>query len=146
MSRLHVHVTVDDLESNIAFYTAVFGSAPVVRKPDYAKWMVDDPKVNFAISSRGRAPGLDHLGLQAEDETELAAMRARLEDAGIQGLPQTGATCCYARSDKYWVTDPQGIAWETFHTLAQAPLFGESADTPSAGACCTPAASGRCAG
>ena len=144
MSRLHVHIAVDHLERNIAFYTAVFGSDPVVRKADYAKWRLDEPKVNFAISARGRKSGLDHLGIQAEDERELADIRARLESAGIAGLEQSGTTCCYARSDKYWVTDPQGIAWESFHTLGEAPMFGEHAEGAESGACCAPTASDCC--
>lgn len=145
MSRFHVHVAVDDLARNIAFYSAVFGVSPSVVKPDYAKWDLSDPKLNFAISTRGRTAGLDHVGIQTDSEEELAAVRARLDAAGLAGVAQDNTTCCYARSDKYWVVDPQGIAWETFHTLGSAPVFGETAEQASdAGACCTPNLSGCC--
>jgi len=143
MKRFHVHVAVDDLDANIRFYSTVFGCGPAVRKDDYAKWMLDDPRVNFAISRRGAAPGLDHLGIQVDTAEELTAARAQVERAAIAAQDQTGADCCYARSDKYWVTDPQGIAWETFHTLDAIPVFGGDtrvAPTSSA-ACCAPAAS-----
>ena len=142
MKRFHVHVSVDDLDSNIRFYSTVFGSPPTVRKDDYAKWMMEDPRVNFAISKRGAKAGLDHLGLQVESDEELAALRGQVEKAEIAALDQTGAACCYAKSDKYWITDPQGIAWETFHTLDSIPMFGDDSRTaPTAqgdAACCTP--------
>ena len=143
MKRFHVHVSVDDLDANIRFYSTVFGLPPAVQKEDYAKWMLDDPRVNFAISRRGARPGLDHLGVQVDSDEELAVLRAQAERAEIAALDQTGAACCYARSDKYWITDPQGIAWETFHTLDEIPVFGadsrsEPADTGKA--CCAPAA------
>ena len=138
MNRFHMHIAVDDLDRNIAFYSALFGAEPAVTKPDYAKWELTDPAVNFAISARGRAAGLDHVGLQAASEDERAAIEARLSAADIAGVKQEGTTCCYARSDKYWVTDPQGIAWETFHTLGEAPMFGE-AETAEGSACCAPA-------
>ncbi len=139
MSRFHMHLAVEDLDRNIGFYTALFGVPPTVEKPDYAKWELADPAVNFAISARGRRPGLDHVGIQAADEAELAALRARLEAAGVEGIEQSGTTCCYARSDKYWSVDPQGIAWEGFHTLGEAAIFG-AAREPGSGeaACCTP--------
>lgn len=143
MKRFHVHVSVDDLAANIGFYSAVFGSAPTVVKPDYAKWMLDDPRINFAISQRGGKAGLNHLGLQVESDDELAALRAQVDGAGITAVEQTRAACCYAESDKYWTRDPQGIAWETFHTLDSIPVFGDSKDVPdeaAAGACCVPAA------
>ena len=140
MKRFHVHVAVDDLEANIRFYSSVFGAEPTVRKPDYAKWMVEDPRVNFAISQRGAKPGVDHLGFQVDSEEELSALRAQVAGAEIAALDQPGAECCYARSDKYWITDPQGIAWETYRTLGEANIFG--ADTKKqaseAGACCAP--------
>jgi catechol 2,3-dioxygenase-like lactoylglutathione lyase family enzyme len=144
MKRFHVHVSVDDLDANIRFYSTVFGLPPAVQKDDYAKWMLDDPRVNFAISRRGARPGLDHLGVQVDSDEELAVLRAQAERAEIAALDQTGAACCYARSDKYWITDPQGIAWETFHTLDEIPVFGadsrsEPADTGEA--CCAPSAS-----
>ncbi|AOV16439.1 glyoxalase [Acidihalobacter aeolianus] len=150
MSRFHLHIAVDDLERNIAFYSAVFGTEPTVKHDDYAKWQLDDPRINFAISSRGAKPGVDHVGLQSESEEELAAIRQRLEAAGIDGTAQENATCCYARSDKYWVQDPQGIPWETFHTLGAIPLFSEALGQETAeGACCPPpstASSESCCG
>ena len=143
MKRFHVHVSVDDLASNIGFYSAVFGLPPTVTKPDYAKWMLDDPRINFAISQRGGKAGLNHLGLQVESEQELAGLRAQVAGAGIAAIEQAGAACCYAQSDKYWTRDPQGIAWETFHTLDSIPVFGDAGDAPeaaAAGACCVPSA------
>ena len=132
MKRFHVHVAVDDLSKSIAFYSAMFGEQPAVVKSDYAKWMLDDPRVNFAISNRGLAPGVNHLGFQAEDEAELQAIHANLERADTAVVSEKGALCCYAKSDKYWVTDPQGIAWESFRSLGSIPLFGN--DAVSAGA------------
>jgi catechol 2,3-dioxygenase-like lactoylglutathione lyase family enzyme len=146
MKRFHVHVAVDDLAANIRFYSTVFGMPPSVEKGDYAKWMLDDPRINFAISQRGLKAGLDHLGLQVESDTELTQLRSQIGEAEIAALDQTGATCCYAKSDKYWITDPQGIAWETFHTLDSAPVYGDTEreqPAPKAaaeGACCTPSA------
>lgn len=144
MSRFHIHLAVADLQQSVNFYSAVFGSPPSVLKHDYAKWALDDPRLNFAISTRGARTGLDHVGLQAENDEELQTMRQRLEHAGIHGLAQEGTTCCYAQSDKYWVQDPQGIAWETFHTLNSAPVFGEQPEAASQHACCTPKLSGCC--
>ena len=145
MSRFHLHIAVADLQQSVKFYSAVFGSQPSVLKPDYAKWALEDPRLNFAISTRGARTGLDHVGLQAESDEELQAMRQRLESAGIHGLAQEGATCCYAESDKYWVQDPQGIAWESFHSLGEAPMFGGTTDQDEAGsACCAPNVSGCC--
>lgn len=142
MKRLHVHIAVDDLDRNIAFYASMFGAEPTVRHGDYAKWQLDDPRVNFAISSRGRKAGLDHLGIQVETDEELAGMHERLAAADIATVDQAATACCYARSDKHWAVDPQGIAWETFRTLASIPMFGESAEvagaTASAAACCAP--------
>ena len=147
MKRFHVHVAVDDLAANVQFYSAVFGCAPAVQHDDYAKWMLDDPRVNFAISARGARAGLDHLGIQVDSDAELAALRAQVDGAQIAALDQQGAACCYARSDKHWITDPQGIAWETFHTLDAIPTFGEARreapPVPAAAqgaACCAPAA------
>ncbi len=141
MKRFHVHVSVEDLDANIHFYSTVFGQSPAVRKDDYAKWMLDDPRINFAISRRGAAPGLDHLGVQVESDQELSALRAQVGGAEIAALDQAGANCCYAKSDKYWITDPQGIAWETFHTLDSIPVFGaDTLQQPEAdgAACCAP--------
>jgi catechol 2,3-dioxygenase-like lactoylglutathione lyase family enzyme len=144
MKRFHVHVNVNDLDASIRFYSTLFGSAPTVRKPDYAKWMLDDPRVNFAISQRNRAAGVDHLGLQAEDGAELATIGERLMAADAIALAEQGTTCCYAYSDKYWTEDPQGVRWETFHTHGEATTY--SAPVPHAapaksGACCGPQSS-----
>jgi len=140
MKRFHVHVAVDDLEANIRFYSTVFGTAPTVRKPDYAKWMMEDPRVNFAISQRGAKAGVDHLGFQVDTDDELQALRQQVAKAEIAALDQPDAECCYARSDKYWVTDPQGIAWETYRTLGEAEIYGADSTKKAAeaGACCAP--------
>ena len=138
MKRFHIHVAVDNLQDNIRFYSAVFGSAPTVVKDDYAKWMLDDPRVNFAISNRGSKAGLDHLGFQVESDTELRSMKQNLISAQAPVLEQNETSCCYAKADKYWITDPQGIAWETFHTLGTVPIYGESrpAERDAKAACC----------
>jgi catechol 2,3-dioxygenase-like lactoylglutathione lyase family enzyme len=141
MKRFHVHVGVDDLAANIRFYTTVFGIPPTVEKSDYAKWMIDDPRINFAISQRGLKAGIDHLGLQVETDDELEQMRGQVGQAEIAVLDQIDASCCYAKSDKYWVTDPQGIAWETFRTLDSIPVYGNTVrEQPAQTApCCGPA-------
>lgn len=139
MKRFHVHVAVDDLDANVRFYSSIFGAGPTVLKPDYAKWMVEDPRINFAISKRGVKAGVDHLGFQVDSDEELKTLREQVGAADIAAFDQPEATCCYARSDKYWTTDPQGIAWETYRTLGEAEMFG--ADTSKAaesGACCSP--------
>ncbi len=144
MKRMHIHVSVDDLDKSIGFYARLFDAEPSVVKADYAKWMLDDPRVNFAISARGAETGLDHLGIQVDSDAELAAIHDRLDAAGQAVFSQEGTTCCYARSDKHWVTDPQGVAWEAFHTLGSALTFGSSRDTSRSGAtgagdaCCAP--------
>ena len=130
MKRFHVHVAVDDLDANIRFYSTLFGTPPTVHKPDYAKWMLDDPRVNFAISKRGVKSGVDHLGVQVESGVDLAILREQVAAAEIAALDQPNTLCCYARSDKYWVTDPQGIAWETFHTLDSIPVYGDAQRQP----------------
>jgi len=140
MKRFHVHVSVDDLDANIQFYSTMFGAPPTVVKPDYAKWIVEDPRVHFAISKRGIKAGVDHLGVQVESETELTALRDQVATAEIAALDQPNSECCYARSDKYWTTDPQGIAWETFHTLDSIPVYGE-AERSQKSACCDAAPS-----
>jgi len=142
MKRFHVHVAVDDLAANVRFYTTMFGMPPTVEKTDYAKWMIDEPRINFAISQRGLKAGIDHLGLQVETDDELAQMRGQIDKAEIAALDQTDASCCYAKSDKYWVTDPQGIAWETFRTLDSIPVYGNTVREQPAekAACCAPAA------
>lgn len=139
MKRFHVHVHVDDLPQSIAFYSRLFAAEPTRVESDYAKWMLDDPRVNFAISTHGHAAGLDHLGFQVDDAHELAELKARAESAELALLDEGLTTCCYARSEKHWVTDPQGIAWEHFHTLDPIPMFREAAAEPAAGACCAPA-------
>lgn len=141
MKRLHVHVSVANLEENIGFYSALFGSAPSIVKPDYAKWMLDDPRVNFAISSRSTVQGLDHLGIQAENAEELKQLKQRLENAAVPSSSDIGANCCYSKSDKHWTVDPQGIAWESFHTLETIPTFKNVVEEPSGAACCAPRAS-----
>lgn len=141
MKRFHVHVAVADLAASIRFYSSLFGTEPSVVKPDYAKWMLDDPRINFAISARGAPAGLNHLGIQVDSTEELGALRAQVAAADIQARDEMGASCCYSRSDKYWVEDPQGIAWETFHTLGSIPVYGDHAGAADRqDACCTPAA------
>ena len=140
MKRFHAHVHVDDLAQSIAFYSKLFAAAPTRVEADYAKWMLEDPRVNFAISTRGAKPGLDHFGMQTDDAAELAELKARAEAADMALLDEGNTTCCYARSEKHWVTDPQGIAWEHFHTLGDIPVFNEATPSSSAGACCAPAA------
>jgi catechol 2,3-dioxygenase-like lactoylglutathione lyase family enzyme len=133
MKRFHVHLSVTDLASSIRFYTTLFGQSPTIEQTDYAKWLLADPAVNFAISSRdARSPGVNHLGLQVTDAEDLAASSEILRAAGAQVFEQRAATCCYALSDKHWVQDPDGVAWETFHTLGSAPVFGDDA-VPFAG-------------
>ena len=144
MKRFHVHLSVDDLDANIQFYSTVFGIPPTVLKPDYAKWMVDDPQLNFAISKRGSTLGIDHLGVQVESDAELTTLREQVAAAEIAAFDQPNAACCYARSDKYWITDPQGVAWETFHTLDSIPVYGEVAHAEST-ACCASKSSACCA-
>ena len=140
MKRFHAHVHVDDLAQSIAFYSKLFAAAPTRVEADYAKWMLEDPRVNFAISTRGAKPGLDHFGMQTDDAAELAELKSRAEAADMALLDEGNTTCCYARSEKHWVTDPQGIAWEHFHTLGDIPVFNEAAPSSAAGACCTLAA------
>ena len=144
MKRLHVHVAVHDIQQSVRFYSALFAAQPTVTKDDYAKWMLDDPRVNFAISKRGAKIGLDHLGIQAENEAELEGIGSQLAQADVSTLEQKGASCCYAKSDKYWTLDPQGIAWESFHTLDSVPTYGgdvrsKAAKTEKKAACCAPA-------
>jgi catechol-2,3-dioxygenase len=145
MKRLHVHVAVADIEQSTKFYSNLFGAEPTVRKDDYAKWMLDDPRVNFAISSRGREPGLDHLGIQAENDDELKEVATRLKAANMQVFDEGATTCCYAQSEKAWVVDPQGIAWETFFTTGSSTVYGvdndvSTGEVPMAkqSACCAP--------
>lgn len=127
MKRLHVHVAVDSLEKSIGFYSTLFAAEPSVRKPDYAKWMLDDPRVNFAISAHDRPAGIDHLGVQVETDSELREIADRLKAAGEATRDQEATTCCYATSNKSWVSDPSGIRWETFFTFGDATSYGEDA-------------------
>lgn len=147
MKRFHVHVAVRDLEQSTAFYANLFGAPPSVQKPGYAKWMLDDPRINFAISTARGAPGIEHLGVQVDTEADLSGLRQRMACAGGRITDEEAANCCYAVSDKHWTVDPQGIAWEAFHTLAQAQYFGDDrgpAREEQAGACCAPRAVGCC--
>src|SRR5918995_4115157 len=146
MKQLHVHVAVDNLDTSIHFYSVLFAAEPTVAKPDYAKWMLDDPRVNFAISARGGATGVQHLGIQAEDAAELDAVFGRLAAAGRPVLEEAGATCCYAHSEKQRVSDPQGVPWETFLTHGESTVYGEGGALErlaavgggAASACCAP--------
>ena len=143
MNRFHVHVSVKDLDESIRFYSKLFGATPSVTKPDYAKWMLEDPRVNFAISHNqcGATVGINHLGLQVDSESELSALETRFAAAGLNGVQEHGASCCYAKSDKTWLQDPQGIAWENFHTLGSVPVFGGNGpELLRAGGACTPSA------
>ena len=147
MKRLHVHVGVSDLDRSIPFYATLFGAEPSVVKPDYAKWMLDDPRVNFAISSgRHAAKGIEHLGIQAEDQAELAEVYGRLKAADRPVLEEGATTCCYAKSEKSWIADPDGVVWEAFLTSGEATIYGDSpalatlADSEAEIACCAPAA------
>src|SRR6266566_3174934 len=132
MKRFHVHVAVPDISESIRFYSTLFGAQPAVKKDDYAKWMLDDPRINFAISDRSPRKGVDHLGLQAESGDELEEIGSRLAQADVATTAQKNASCCYAKSDKYWTLDPQGIAWESFHTLDSVPLYGQETRTAAA--------------
>ena len=137
MKRFHVHAHVEDLSASVAFYSKLFGAEPARLESDYAKWMLDDPRINFAISTRGGKPGVDHLGIQTDDAEELAELKARAQAADLSLFDEGEVSCCYARSEKHWVTDPQGIAWEHFHTLDSIPVFSERRGEPaSASACC----------
>jgi catechol 2,3-dioxygenase-like lactoylglutathione lyase family enzyme len=159
MKRLHVHVSVDNLTDSIKFYSGMFAAEPTISKPDYAKWQLEDPRMNFAISQRGAKAGLDHLGIQVESDTELDEMQARLDALQPGVEKEEGVQCCYAKSDKYWLTDPSGIAWETFHSLEAVPVYGEptyvrasrvAVDIPvvqaanqGESACCVPSSSAK---
>lgn len=142
MKRMHVHVSVDNLAESIKFYSGMFASEPTIVKGDYAKWQLDDPRVNFAISSRGAEAGLNHLGIQVESAEELGQMQSRLAQLDGDIETEENTACCYARSDKHWISDPSGIAWETFHTLDTIPVYG-GAESPADAACCVPVAKPR---
>ncbi len=139
MKTMHIHLAVEDLKQNIDFYSTMFGSQPTVAHDDYAKWMLDDPRVNFAISNRSDQLGLNHLGIQVDNEIELQAIKHQLDTTQAPIATQQGTSCCYARSDKHWITDPQGIAWETFNTLNEIPTFNDkkaASDGDNPFACC----------
>jgi len=142
MKRLHVHVSADDLAQSVRFYSTLFAAEPAVTKQDYAKWMLDDPRVNFAISTRSGESGLDHLGIQVETLGELQEVYGRLRQADRPVLDEGATTCCYAQSEKSWITDPQGVSWETFLTTGESTVYGDSADLgairTTAAVCCTP--------
>jgi predicted enzyme related to lactoylglutathione lyase len=142
MKRMHVHVSVESIDNAIAFYSTLFAAQPAVVKPDYAKWMLDDPRVNFAISRRGRQPGLDHLGIQVESKDELQEVYGRLHQAGGDIFEEGQTTCCYAKSEKSWIDDPAGISWETFFTTGESTNYGDSVErgarVAQAKACCEP--------
>ena len=145
MKRLHVHVAVNDLSQSVGFYSALFAAPPTVLKADYAKWMLDDPRVNFAISTRGREPGLDHLGIQVESQEELHEVYDRLRQAGGNMIEQGETACCYSKSEKSWIDDPAGISWETFHTTGESTDYGDGSGERVARlahektSCCAPA-------
>ncbi|OLB11300.1 MAG: glyoxalase/bleomycin resistance/dioxygenase family protein [Gammaproteobacteria bacterium 13_2_20CM_66_19] len=143
MKRLHVHVSVRDLDASVRFYSQLFAAAPSTRKPDYAKWMLEDPRVNFAISQRDGKPGVQHLGIQVEDRTELAEVYERLRSAEGPVIEEGETTCCYAHSEKSWIDDPQGVQWETFLTTGQSTVYGTDEIRPksaklSEAPCCAP--------
>jgi len=150
MKRMHVHVSVDDLDASIRFYTELFAATPTVRKVDYAKWMLEDPRVNFAISHRGAPAGIQHLGIQVEGTKELEEVYQRLKHADRPVLEEGATTCCYAASEKSWIEDPQGVQWETFLTTGESTVYGHdpqdavtgerSAGSSSAPSCCGPRA------
>ncbi len=145
MKRLHVHVVVPDLDQSIRFYSTLFGAQPSKRQPDYAKWMLEDPRVNFAISTRAaREQGVDHVDIQVDSRVELDELAKRLKQAGASTFDEEATTCCYAKSDKTWVNDPAGVRWETFYTFGDATTYGENAaelePAASCGAACAPPA------
>jgi len=142
MKRMHVNVSVADLDASINFYNALFDSKPAVVKHDYAKWMLEDPRINFAITTRGEQKGVDHLGIQVENEAELDEVYGRLKTAGAPTIAEGATTCCYAESEKTWIFDPEGIAWETFLTHGESPVYGNDQikHGKNDSACCTPTA------
>jgi catechol 2,3-dioxygenase-like lactoylglutathione lyase family enzyme len=143
MKRLHVHVSVKDLDASVRFYSQLFAADPLVHKADYAKWMLEDPRVNFAISQRGGKPGVQHLGIQVEDRAELEEVYERLRGAECPVIEEGETTCCYAQSEKSWIDDPQGVQWETFLTTGESTVYGTDEILPNAekaakAACCAP--------
>lgn len=144
MKRMHIHVAVDNIDNSILFYNALFGQQPEKTKPDYAKWMLDDPRINFAISTHTGKRGVEHLGIQVEEAEELNAVRERLKNADMSLFDEGETVCCYARSEKSWVQDPSGIAWETYQTMEDVTLFSEKADSSSEASCCVPTTKTGC--
>ncbi|WP_428407503.1 VOC family protein [Hyphococcus sp.] len=143
MKRLHLHIRTDDLEGSIRYYTALFGTEPARREPDYAKWLLDDPAANVAVSSRGGEPGLDHVGVSLDDGDGLEAIAGRMREASAPLVQEEKATCCYAKSDKYWSHDPQGTVWELFHSFGDSAVYGVTAPDvvkakETATGCCAP--------
>ena len=148
MKRLHVHVGVTDLDQSVGFYSTLFGAEPTVVKPDYAKWMLEDPRVNFAISAGNPHKGIEHLGIQVESADELNEVYGRLKAADRPVLEEGATTCCYAKSEKSWISDPQGIAWEVFLTSGDSTVYGDSIELPASktSACCAPVVASPCCG
>ena len=141
MKRMHVHISVDDLKKNIDFYSALFNTEPTVQKSDYAKWRLEDPMVNFALSTnKGRTIGLNHLGFELESNADLEDMSQCIDENNLEKLEEKNANCCYAKSDKYWTTDPQGIPWENFHTLNGIPMYGDKTEQQ----CCSGGINSQC--
>ncbi len=146
MKRMHIHVSVDDLDTSIEFYSALFANSPDKVKPDYARWKLTEPAVNFAISSRGNRPGVDHLGIQVDDEEELQELRKQLGKAQVQTFAEGETVCCYAQSDKSWIQDPAGVPWEVYRSMADAAVF-HAQETASKADCCAPQGqSSQCCG
>lgn len=137
MKRLHIHIGVENIDESIRFYSALFGAEPMKSKPDYAKWMLEDPRVNFAISTRVNKKGIDHLGIQVDDIAELETIRKQMSAANISTHSDGETTCCYAKSEKSWVEDPNGIAWEAYHTMEDVQVFNDKSKTTDS-ACCIP--------
>jgi catechol 2,3-dioxygenase-like lactoylglutathione lyase family enzyme len=145
MNRFHVHVRVADLESSVSFYSQLFGAEPAILKADYAKWLLEDPRINFAISANASETGIDHLGFQVESDDELSAIASRLTKAEVSVTRQENASCCYARGNKAWVTDPNRVSWETFYSFGDSVTYGndlrpQSATTLAESSCCIPIA------
>lgn len=138
MKRFHIHVGVKDLNQSVQFYSTLFGQKPTKLKNDYAKWMLEDPKLNFAISTRVNEQGVDHLGIQVENDAELTEITKRLKNANMQILDEGETTCCYSKSNKAWVQDPSGVAWEAYQNMADADVFSEKDTNKKAPACCAP--------
>jgi len=131
MKRLHLHVAVNELDKAIQFYNTLFATEAAIVKEDYAKWMLEEPAINFAISSRGHPSGLNHLGFQVDDSEQLAEISTRMESAGFKGRPEEDAKCCYAHSNKYWTMDPANIPWESFHTMGEIQTYYNTEPAPA---------------